>query len=201
MSHIDAGWSSLAARRAHNPKVVGSNPAPATNHIHARILYLRLGPLALFLWLKSMHSKLNDIIEPAILALNFDFVGLEWVSDGSGNVLRVYVDSDQGVTVENCAVLSRQIGSVLEVEDAIKQSYRLEVSSPGLNRPLFKLEHFKAVVGKTIKCRLRAAVSDRKNFKGTLVAVEADSLLLAVDGQEWTIRYSDIDKANLVFDY
>ena len=148
-----------------------------------------------------MQSKIDDIVEPAVIALGCDYVGSEWLSDGQGHLLRVYVDSEGGVTVDTCADLSRQIGAVLEVEDIIKQAYRLEVSSPGLNRPLFRLDHYSSVVGKTIKCRLRVPLSGRRNFKGTLIAVDGETLSLKVDGSEWQVHINDIEKANLVFDF
>ena len=148
-----------------------------------------------------MQGTLDDIIEPAVIALGKAYVGCEWLNNGQGQVLRVYVDSENGVSVDDCADLSHQIGAVLEVEDTIKQAYRLEVSSPGLNRPLFRLEHYTGVVGKTIKCRLRVPMSDRKNFKGTLVNIDGDILFLNVDGIEWQVDFNNIEKANLVFDF
>ena len=148
-----------------------------------------------------MQSKIDAIIEPAVIASGYDYVGSETVGDSGGQILRVYVDSSEGVTIDACAEMSRQISAVLDVEDLFKRPYRLEVSSPGLDRPLFKLQHFIEVEGKCIQCRLHQPLNGRRNFKGVLTAVNSEMLHMLVDGNAVEIDYKDVDKANLVFEF
>lgn len=146
----------------------------------------------------AMISELNRLIEPAVEAVGFEFVGLEYVTEGRHSVLRVYIDHDDGITVDNCADVSRQVSAVLDVEDPISGQYNLEVSSPGIDRPLFKLEHFERYQGEEIKLRSHAPVDGRRNFRGVLQAVEGDQISLNVDGQEFTVAFDNVEKARIV---
>ncbi len=146
----------------------------------------------------AMISELNRLIEPAVEAVGFEFVGLEYVAEGRHSVLRVYIDHDDGITVDNCADVSRQVSAVLDVEDPISGQYNLEVSSPGMDRPLFKLEHFERYQGEEIKLRSHAPVEGRRNFRGVLQAVEGDQISLNVDGQEFTVAFDNVEKARIV---
>ncbi len=146
----------------------------------------------------AMISELNRLIEPAVEAVGFEFVGLEYVAEGRHSVLRVYIDHDDGITVDNCADVSRQVSAVLDVEDPISGQYNLEVSSPGMDRPLFKLEHFERYQGEEIKLRSHAPGDGRRNFRGVLQAVEGDQISLNVDGQEFTVAFDNVEKARIV---
>ncbi len=131
-------------------------------------------------------------------ALGFELVGLEFVRAGKHSTLRVYIDHEDGISVDHCAEVSHQISAVMDVEDPIANEYNLEVSSPGLDRPLFKESHYQSLVGETISLRLRVPMDNRRNFKGTLKAVEAGIVTLNVDGQDYDLALSNIEKANLV---
>jgi ribosome maturation factor RimP len=149
----------------------------------------------------ALIEELNRLIEPAVEAVGFEFVGLEYVAQGRNSVLRIFIDSEQGITVDDCATVSRQVSGVLDVEDPISGHYNLEVSSPGLDRPLFKLTHFERFVGQEIKLRAHSAVNGRRNFRGLLKAVVGDTIVMLADGQEFSISHSNVEKANLVPDF
>ena len=145
-------------------------------------------------------KTLNHLIEPAVSALGYELVGCELSGGLKGRkLLRVYVDGPNGVTLDACASISRQIGAVLEVEDPIRGAYYLEVSSPGLERPLFTLAHYQRFIGRRIKVRLRMAEEARRNFAGVLTAVEGEELTLTLDdGEQIRLAFCDIEKGNLV---
>lgn len=148
-----------------------------------------------------MQSKLEEIIEPAVLALGYELVGMEYFPRQGGALLRIYIDSENGVNLDACQAVSRQVGAVLDVEDPIKGRFNLEVSSPGLERPLFKIAHFQRFLGRKVKLRLRNAREDRKNFIGVINAVTDDAVTLGLEeDQTMVIEFNDIDKARLVAD-
>ncbi len=146
----------------------------------------------------ARETVLNELLGPVVESMGFDFWGLEYLSQGHHTTLRVYIDHKDGITVDHCARVSRQIGSVLDVEDPISQDYTLEVSSPGMDRPLFRLEHFQSSVGELIELKLRMAFDGRRNFKGRLQGVEADDIVLLVDNHEYLLPVELIDKAHIV---
>ncbi len=125
-------------------------------------------------------------------------VGIEFVRAGKHSILRVFIDHENGISVDNCADVSHQVSAILDVEDPISTEYNLEVSSPGLDRPLFEKSHFEAVVGETVEVKLSIPLNGRRKFKGKLEAVENDSLVVVVDGQDYELMISNVDKANLV---
>jgi ribosome maturation factor RimP len=113
-------------------------------------------------------------------------------------LLRVYIDSPDGISVEDCATVSRQISALLDVEDPISGEYLLEVSSPGMDRPLYTLDHFARFAGELIKLRLRAPVEGRRNFSGVLKGVEEDDVVVEVDAHEYLLPFDLIERANVV---
>lgn len=145
-------------------------------------------------------TALNEIVRPAVLALGFELLGCEYLSQGRYSRLRIYVDSDRGVSVDDCARVSEQVSAILDVEDPMAGEYTLEVSSPGLDRPLFILEHYKRFVGQQIKLRLRFPLDNRSNFTGLLKTVdeEKESIEMVVDGKAYILYFSNIEKANLI---
>jgi len=143
-------------------------------------------------------AGLRDMLEPGIRALGFELVDVEYTRAGGQNVLRIYIDHPQGITVDHCATVSRQVSAVLDVEDPIPEAYVLEVSSPGLDRPLVKREDFERYAGETVKVRMREAVLGRKNFRGTLVGIEDDVVLVDVDQERHRLPLQGIERARLV---
>lgn len=144
-------------------------------------------------------QQVQQLIEPAVTALDYTLWGVELISQGRHSTLRIYIDSPNGITVDDCALVSHQVSGILDVEDPIQSRYTLEVSSPGMNRPLFTLEQYQQSVGELIKLRLNAPFEGRRNFLGVLTAIEGDDVVLHVDGEEYLLPVESIDKANVVF--
>lgn len=143
-------------------------------------------------------TELGNILEPAINALGFTLWGIEYVPQGRHSLLRVYLDKEGGIDVEDCAVASRQISSILDVEDPIGGEYTLEVSSPGLDRILFTLDQIQQYLGWYVALRLTENFDGRRKFTGQLKAVIDDEVVIIIGDEEYTIPYELIEKASLV---
>lgn len=143
-------------------------------------------------------EKLEVLLKPSIDALGYELVAIEMVGTGGGEVLRIYIDQDSGITVDDCARVSRQVSAVLEVEDPVSGGYALEVSSPGLDRPLVKPADFKRFEGDQVKIRIYEPVLGRRNFTGKLVAAENEFVVVEVDNEQYELPYLNIDKARRV---
>jgi len=146
----------------------------------------------------ARESQLNEMIAPVVESMGFVFWGLEFISQGKHSILRVFIDHADGINVDHCAQVSRQISSVLDVEDPISQVYNLEVSSPGMDRPLFTLEQYASLAGHIIDVRLRMAFDGRRKFKGQLIGVEQEDIVIHVDDNEYLLPIELIEKANVV---
>ncbi len=146
----------------------------------------------------SKQELLHDMILPIVASLNCELWGLEYLTQGRYTTLRVFIDGPSGVSLEDCEKISRQISSVMDVEDPIDGEYTLEVSSPGMDRPLYKADHYARYLGETVNVRLRMARDGRRRFKGNIVAVENDDVRINVDGAEITLPIDAIDKANIM---
>src|SRR6185312_2141027 len=116
-------------------------------------------------------AALQELLAPTTAALGYELLGCVYVPQGRQAILRVYIDSPEGITVDDCERVSRQLGAVLDVEDPIRGYYALEVSSPGMDRPLFTLAHFQRFIGAKVNIRLHMPVGERKHFKGVIAAV------------------------------
>lgn len=132
------------------------------------------------------------------MALGYELWGIELLPDGKDSLLRVYIDHEAGIKLEDCERVSRQVVGVLDVEDPIPGSYRLEVSSPGLDRPLFNLEQFGRFRGSRAQVQLRQKIRERRRIKGEIGLVSDESVTMSCDGDEWVIAESMIEKANIL---
>ena len=141
-----------------------------------------------------MREVLLRLLEPAVEALGYELVELEFPPQ----LLRIYIDREGGVTVDDCEAVSRQVSAVLDVEDLIPGAYTLEVSSPGLDRPLRKQADFVRFAGKQVKLELVLPKDGRRRFTGTLKGCEAGEVTVEVDGVEYKLPLADIGKARLV---
>lgn len=141
---------------------------------------------------------MHALIEPVVTSMGFELWGIDYLSQGKHSRLVIYIDSPDGVTVEDCASISRQVSAVLDVEDPIAGEYRLEVSSPGMDRPLFTLDQYARFKGHVIALRLRASFEGRRKFQGLLAGVEGDEVLLHLDGEEYCFPIDTIDQARVV---
>ncbi|CDL82863.1 Ribosome maturation factor rimP [Xenorhabdus szentirmaii DSM 16338] len=147
--------------------------------------------------LSTLEQKLTEMISAPVEALGFELVGLEFIR-ARVSTLRVYIDSEEGITVDNCADVSHQVSAVLDVEDPISVLYNLEISSPGLDRPMFKAEHYQRFMGETVSLVLRMAMQNRRKWQGIIKAVDGEMITVTVDGKDEVFALSNIQKANLV---
>ena len=148
--------------------------------------------------MSSKLEQLQDLLAPVVESLGYECWGLEFLSQGRHSLLRIYIDHANGVLVEDCEKVSRQISGVLDVEDPIASEYTLEVSSPGMDRPLFTLAQFAAHGGEQVKIKLRSPFDGRRNFQGLLRGVEEQDVVVLVEDHEYLLPIDMIDKANII---
>ena len=146
-------------------------------------------------------SKLTNLIQPVVEDLGYEFVGLDYSSNPKNPALVLYIDQSSGIAVEDCEKVSREVASLLDVEDPIPGNYVLEVSSPGLDRPLFSLAQFEQFAGSIAQITLFAPVSGRRKFKGSILGVADEQVRIDQDGVEVELEFGNIAKARLVPDY
>jgi len=150
----------------------------------------------------ARSEELYDMLAPVVASLGVELWGIEVQGSGRNMVLRIYIDSDQGITVDDCAKVSRQVSSELDVEDPIPGEYRLEVSSPGWDRPLFRLDQYPRYVGQKLKLRFTMQVAGKRGCVGTLRSVDGDTLLIDVPGEDGpiSVSFQSVRKAHLVIE-
>ena len=148
--------------------------------------------------LATLEQKLQDLLQGSVEDLGCELWGIECQRIGRYLTVRLFIDKEGGVTVDDCADVSRQVSAVLDVEDPIADKYNLEVSSPGLDRPLFTLAQYTRYVGQEIVVHLRIPVADRRKWQGELTKIENDMITLIVDKQEQVLAFGNIQKANVV---
>ena len=143
------------------------------------------------------EAELADLLRATVEAMGFALWGLEFRAQGKNSLLRVYIDREAGVQVDDCAQVSRQISGILDVEDPIAGEYSLEVSSPGIDRFLFSIEQCQQYVGEWLEVKLRVPFEGRKNFSGTLVGIEDQDVVVRIDDDEYVLPFDSIDKAKV----
>ncbi len=148
--------------------------------------------------MSSKLEQLQALLAPVVEALGYECWGVEFLSQGRHSLLRVYIDHANGILVEDCEKVSRQVSGVLDVEDPISSEYTLEVSSPGMDRPLFTLDQFARHVGEQVKIKLRVPYEGRRNFQGLLRGVEEQDVVILVEDHEYLLPIDSIDKANII---
>ncbi len=144
------------------------------------------------------NPRLRQILEPAVKLSGCELVAIEYFPRGVGQTLRLYIDREGGITVDDCERVSRQVSGVLDVEDPITGHYTLEVSSPGLDRPLTAARDFERFSGHEVKLRTDMPVGGQRNFRGLLHGLSGGDVLLEVDGREVRLPLDRIEKARLV---
>jgi ribosome maturation factor RimP len=147
----------------------------------------------------SSVTLITELIDTTIQALGLDLWGVELLQQGKYSLLRIYIEREEGVTIEDCEKVSRQVSALMDVEDPIAGEYTLEVSSPGMDRPLFCIEHYSQYVGIEVDLKLRRPLDGRRKFKGQIINVSGDVVGLLVEGSEYDLEFSDIEKASIVF--
>jgi len=146
----------------------------------------------------TVQDKLYEIITPVVEGLSYELVGIEYLPQGKHSLLRIYIDQESGITLDDCEQVSHQVSALLDVEDPVSSHYNLEVSSPGVDRPLFFEEHYVRFSGNPVFVRMSIPVDGRRKFEGTLKGVEAGDVLLEIDDELFRLPLSQVDKAHLV---
>lgn len=151
--------------------------------------------------MKQAPDHLVKLIEPIVEGMGYECVGIEFNPHPRHGLLRVYIDSEAGVDMEDCAKVSHQISGVLDVEDPIPGNYQLEISSPGLERPLFSAPQFEKFIGSMARVNLYSAIDKRRKVTGMIVAVDGDVIQLQENQHIYKVPLQAISKACLVPDY
>ena len=145
-----------------------------------------------------MHEQLDQLINSTVVGLGFELWGYEYRPHSESALLRIFIEKEGGISIDNCTQVSRQIGAALDVDDLIPVAYILEVSSPGIDRVLFTPEQYRGYIGDQLKVRTRAPIEGRRNFRGSLEAVTDTHVSVLVDNETFEIPFDVVDRARLV---
>lgn len=148
--------------------------------------------------MQSAPDRLTQLIGQVVEPMGYELVGIEYRRGADAGLLRIYIDQDAGILMDDCVKVSRQLSAMLDVEDPLKEAYQLEVSSPGVDRPLFVKEHFERFAGNKARIKLRVKLHGQKRFEGVLKGVQDEDVVLEVDGEMEYLPLDQIDTARLV---
>lgn len=148
--------------------------------------------------MRQVPENIQRIVDQVVSAMGYELVGVEFNATQRNGILRVYIDTEQGITLDDCQAVSHQLSGVLDVEDPIKGNYSLEISSPGLDRPIFKAKDFDRFAGQRVKIKLSTPQAGRRNFSGQLQGMRDEDVVLLEDGNEIHLPFNRIDTARLV---
>ncbi len=148
-----------------------------------------------------IRNQVFDIASPVIEDIGFELIDVEYLSMNGRWVLRLYLDREGGITIDDCVSVSRELGDLLDIKDIINHEYVLEVSSPGLNRPLKRDRDFVKFIGKKIKCKMMRPLDGRKNFSGCLKDFKENTVFLETESGLFELPLCDIEKTNLVYEF
>ncbi|MDO4942151.1 MAG: ribosome maturation factor RimP [Lachnospiraceae bacterium] len=149
----------------------------------------------------DIEHRVEALVMPIIEEGNFELVDVEYVKEGSNFYLRVFADKEGGINIDDCVWISRALEAKLDEEDFISDAYILEVSSPGLGRPLKKEKDFKRSIGKEIDIKLYKAIDQQKEFTGILTGYTSDEIVLDIDGEEKAFSRKDLALIRLALDF
>ncbi|MCH9756089.1 MAG: ribosome maturation factor RimP [Gammaproteobacteria bacterium] len=144
-----------------------------------------------------IQQEIEHLVRPSIEDMGIELWGVEYQRQGHSGLLRIYIDKSEGVVVNDCERVSRQVSALLDVNDPIPGQYQLEISSPGMPRPLFYPEQYARYLGDEVQIRLNVPMDGRRNIVGLIKAVEDDALVLSEEDIEHTFLFSNIIKAHL----
>jgi ribosome maturation factor RimP len=147
------------------------------------------------------REQLLGLLEPAVEALGYELSDVEMNLEHGRGLIRLFIDRDDGITLEDCAKVSHQVSGLLEVEDPIAGDYNLEVSSPGADRKLVKPEHFDRFAGSMVKVRLKRLVDGRRRLKGQLLGRDGERIQVRLDGKDVSVAMTEIEVARVVPDW
>ncbi len=148
--------------------------------------------------MQSAPDRLMQLIEQVVEPMGYELVGVEYRRGNDSGLLRVYIDQDGGIVLDDCVAVSRQLSAMLDVEDPLREAYQLEVSSPGMDRPLFVKEHFERFAGNKARIKLSVKLHGQKRFEGVLRGVQDEDVVLEIDGEMEYLPLDQIDNARLV---
>lgn len=151
--------------------------------------------------MKQAPEHLVELIEPIVEGLGYECVGIEYNPHPTHGMLRIYIDSENGILLEDCSKVSHQLSGVLDVEDPIQGEYQLEVSSPGADRPFFKLSQFQRFIGSTVLVNLFKPIDKRRKITGQIAAVEGEAVVLQDGEKLLSVPFQAMSKARLVPEY
>ena len=143
-------------------------------------------------------DELAKLLEPTVERLGYELADLEVRLGSKGGMVRVFIDKPEGIDLDDCEKVSLAVSAVLDVEDPVPGNYNLEVSSPGLDRKLTKVEHFQRFEGETVNVKMRFPIEGRRRFRGTLVSSDDENIVVEVDGESHSLPLKTIDTARLV---
>ena len=146
----------------------------------------------------ASSTQIEQLIAPVVGDMGFEFWGLEYQTQSGSTLLRIFIEAEDGISVDHCAEVSRQLSLMLDVEDPIQGVYRLEVSSPGMARPFFTLDQYRRHIGFMVKVKLRFGFDGRKQFKGLLTGIENDELLIQEGEDEYCLPFEAIEKGSMI---
>lgn len=148
----------------------------------------------------KIADKIEELINPVIVDIGYELVGIDYIASGKHSTVRVYIDSDKGIGLDDCEVVSRQISAIFDVEDPVSGQYNLEVSSPGIERPLFHIGHYQRFLGHDVKLRLLRPMNGQRKFNGAIGSVSEvnNSVELVTELGPVTLDIDMIEKANLI---
>lgn len=149
----------------------------------------------------QFEKTVLELLEPVGKTHGYEIVDVDWTNDAGKSVLRVYIDKDGGVDVDDCSKLSGYFEDVLDMEDALSGKYQFEVSSPGLNRPLRTKPHYEKALGQKVHIVTHEKIDGRKNYKGILKAAEEAHVVVEIDNQEFQVPLAQIAKAHIVYQF
>lgn len=149
--------------------------------------------------MKSLVEQIETLITPSLTSMGFELVKVTMMDGKKSQTLQIMAERPDGtINVDDCAAISRQVSAILDVEDVLSAAYRLEVSSPGIDRPLVKLSDYPKYTGHTAKVETVLPIDGRKRFTGAIKAVEGENVILTVDGKDHSLPFIDIQSAKLV---
>ena len=150
----------------------------------------------------KLEKAVLEVLHPIVEENSCELVDIKYLRERGGRILRIFLDKEGGVTVDDCANVSRELSVVLDAYDIMpKHSYTLEVSSPGLRRPLNRQSDYERFKGRKVKIKTTDPVEDRKVFSGTLLGMKGEMILMEVDGRSYSVPIASVSKANLEIDF
>ncbi len=149
----------------------------------------------------TLDDRLKILIEPVVSGLGYELWGVEFSAQGNQSTLKIFIDSPNGIGVEDCERVSRQVSGLLDVEEPVKSRYVLEVSSPGMDRNLYTIKQYQDYLGANVKIKLRTAFEGRRNFAGILCGVEDGDVVIRVEEHEYLLPFDAIDRASIIPDF